>query len=227
MQNLLLLHGALGFSTDLSPLVSKLKEENIYPVAIEFSGHGSAEFNAAFSIPQFTKEVQEFILKNNLTGIPVFGYSMGGYVALHTAATHPELLGKIITLGTKFNWNKEAVEKETAQLNPGIIKQKVPAFAKSLKEKHGTKWEELLIRTSALMKDIGEHNYLSNSALPTIKNKVLLGIGDRDKMVSYEETHNVYKHLPYSAMYMLPNSPHPLEKANMEILTELICEFVA
>lgn len=226
MQNILLLHGALGSAADLSQLSEKLREEKINPLAFEFSGHGKSNFDAGFNIPQFTKELEVFIIKNNFQGIPVFGYSMGGYIALRSASANHELLGNIITLGTKFDWSKETAEKETSQLNPEIIKQKIPAFAKSLEEKHGNKWEELLIKTSALIKDISEHNYLDNAAFLKIKNKVLLGIGDRDKMVTLDETINVYKNIPGSSMYMLPNCPHPLEKVNLDILTKVICEFL-
>ena len=47
-----------------------------------------------------------------ITRADIFGYSMGGYVALHAARRHPERIGSIMTLGTKFAWDTPTAEKE-------------------------------------------------------------------------------------------------------------------
>ena len=44
-------------------------------------------------------------------------------------------------------------------------------------------------------------------------------LGDRDKMVSLDETVAVYKSLPNAEMCVLPNTPHPLEQADTGLLT--------
>ena len=56
---------------------------------------------------------------------------MGGYVALQLANKHPKYVQKIITLGTKFAWDKETAAKEVKMLNPEKIEEKIPAFAKN------------------------------------------------------------------------------------------------
>jgi len=82
MQNLILLHGALGSPDDLLPLTHALKRTNLDVYTLSFSGHGKLPFHAAFGIEQFAKELETFILKNNLSSSCVFGYSMGGFVAM-------------------------------------------------------------------------------------------------------------------------------------------------
>jgi len=225
MQKIILLHGALGSAADLASLAAQLKTTGFSVYTFEFSGHGTAPFEKDFHVPQFGAELEHFILANNLNTPNVFGYSMGGYVALYLAYLKPGLLNKIITLGTKFNWTKEIAEKEASKLNPDVIKQKVPKFAAELKAKHND-WEKLLTKTSALMADIAANNYLNESVFSVIQNHVLVGIGDNDKMVRLDETSTVFKHLTNSAMYMLPKTQHPLETANTGFLSNLITDFI-
>ena len=62
---------------------------------------------------------------------------MGGYVALNLASQSPEILGKIITLGTKFAWTKESATHETSRMIPEIMEKKIPAYTQKLERVHG------------------------------------------------------------------------------------------
>jgi len=226
MQTLILTHGALGSSADLDKLAEALQKENYTVFTFSFSGHGNTDFETDFDIEQLTLELQQFILKNALVQPSVIGFSMGGYVALNLARRSPERIDKIITLGTKFNWSKEFVEKEVKLLDAEVMLTKVPAFAKSLELKHGEKWKTLLLRTAELMRDISVNNYLNSESLKTIQNKTLVGLGDKDQMVSLEETISVYISLPKANMYILPNTKHPIEQLNSTLFVAVIKDFL-
>jgi len=111
-------------------------------------------------------------------------------------------------------------------LNPELILEKVPAFAKSLEAKHAKKWKELVVKTALMMKEIGEKNFLNGDAIKSLRTPVLLGLADKDQMVTLDETVNVFRNLPDAAMYMLPNSKHQIESVNVEFLSKLILDFV-
>src|SRR6476646_6450722 len=203
MNNIILLHGALGAETDLDALAGALKNKfNVY--SFSFSGHGKNAFNGEFGIEAFSSELEAFVLGRDILQPAVFGYSMGGYIALTLAARKKNFLSKVMTLGTKFNWNTETVEKETAVLDPESLLKKAPAFVTLLENKHGNAWRELVLRTSAMMREIGEKNFLHSEIYKSIGCPVTLGLADRDKMVSVEETIAVFKSLPDASMYMLP-----------------------
>ncbi|MFB0925641.1 MAG: alpha/beta hydrolase, partial [Vicingaceae bacterium] len=120
MKNLLLLHGAIGAKDQLEPLKKILsKKFNVY--SFSFSGHGCFGSFQEFNIKQFTEDTLSFISTNNLKEVFIFGYSMGGYVALNLAKEHPDKVAQIITLGTKFKWNPEIAAKEVKMLNVAII----------------------------------------------------------------------------------------------------------
>jgi pimeloyl-ACP methyl ester carboxylesterase len=226
MRQIILLHGALGATDQMERLCKELGKKHFQTFMHNFSGHGKMPFTENFGIDTFSDELKEMVERNSMVKPHVFGYSMGGYVALNLARKHPDLLGKIITLGTKFRWDREIAEKEIKSLDPELIEQKVPKFAQALKARHGDDWLELLKKTAFMMKEMGERNFLSTENIRSIRNKVLIGIGDRDQMVSLEETLDVYRNLPDAQMYMLPGTKHPIETANAAALAAIIDEFV-
>lgn len=226
MQSVILLHGALGSKEDLNALSEKLAASLIDVHSFSFSGHGGLAPTSEFGIDAFAKELQNYILTNRLSKPIIFGYSMGAYVALTLAAHEPELIGKIICLGTKFNWNNEFVAKETSMLKPEMLQEKAPAFALALQNKHGKHWKELLAKTAKMMHELAERDHLSALTLASIQIPVLVGIGDKDKMVSLNETLQTFQALPNASMYVLPNSKHPLESANIVLLSKIILDFI-
>ena len=226
MQNIILLHGALGAAADLKPLAESLKKRDFNPYYFSFSGHSNTKFGTSFGIEQFSEELNSFITTNALQKPTVFGYSMGGYVALHLASKQEKTIGKIITLGTKFNWSAEATEKEARMLNPDAILLKVPAFAKLLQEKHGEHWPSLVLKTALLMKEICEKNFLNETKLKSLEIPILLGLSDKDQMVTLDETRHVFSQLPTAAMYMLAQSKHQIESIDTDLLAHIIANFI-
>ena len=87
--------------------------------------------------------------------VHLFGYSMGGFIALLSAANGNKKIHSITTLGTKMKWSPRIAENEVKQLNPELIEEKVPAFAKSLEERHGDHWKDLMRRTADYMVLLG------------------------------------------------------------------------
>ncbi len=226
MKTIILLHGAIGANDQLEPLVKELTQKDFQVFSFNFSGHGKKSFQNNFSIEQFADELEQFIATHHLEKPNVFGYSMGGYVALYLAHKQPTLLGNIITLGTKFEWTPEIAQKETKMLDAKTILEKVPKFAEDLKTRHANEWELLLSKTAEMMLSLGTNNVLALNDYTTIENKILIGLADKDTMVSLAETTAVYKQLKNSAMYMLPSTKHPIETVNVSSLAKIINDLI-
>jgi esterase/lipase len=225
MKNIILLHGAIGAKDQLETLFVELKQQDFNVFLFSFSGHGKTPFQSQFGIEQFALELKQFIKNNHLEKPTIFGYSMGGYVALYLAHQQPDLLGNIITLGTKFEWSPEISQKEIKMLDSKTITEKVPKFAEALQTRHGDDWKLLLQKTSEMMLSLGNKNALKIPDFYAIENNVLIGLADKDNMVSLDETLFVYKQLKNGSMYMLPNTKHPIESVNVSLLTKIITEF--
>lgn len=228
MHPLLLLHGALGNARTLDPLASTFRTR-FQAYAPDFPGHGGGAFpDGLFSIPACAEAVLRYLDECGLECVPVFGYSMGGYVALYLARHHPDRISCVATLATKLRWDAAGAEREAAGLNPDAIEAKVPRFAAALRERHAPQdWRELLTRTAALLRGLGAAPALGPDDLRQIRQRVLLLRGDRDAMVTLEETVAAYEALPNGALGILPHTPHPLEKADPVQLAPILCSFFA
>ena len=218
MNSLIVIHGALGSARQLDELCQAYEE--YYDVfSFDLSGHGGLPMNEKFSIDLFTKDLQHFIVVNELEGADVFGYSMGGYVALNHARVHPGKLGRIITLGTKFHWNPAEAEKEIRRLNADLIEQKLPKYASALEERHAPEdWKKHLEFTAQLMHDMGNGSAFDIKEFSLIKNPVLVTIGGKDKMVTIEESKAVADILPNGDFLIFEDFEHPIEQINLDKL---------
>jgi len=227
MEDILLLHGAIGSKAQLLPLSAELEDQ--YRVhALDLCGHGGETFPLMpFSIPLFAEQVLTYLEQHKLEKVHVFGYSMGGYIAMYLAKQQPQKIMKLITLATKFHWDKDVAEKEVKMLDPELIEQKIPAFAEQLKERHApADWKKLLEKTRELLLQLGRQNTLQPGDYMGIATPSLLLLGDRDKMITQEETTAVYRQLPFAEFGILPGTPHPIEQVDMDMLAFLIKRFL-
>lgn len=227
MQPLLLLHGAIGASDQLVNIAEELAD-NYKVYTLDFSGHGGKSFPAEpLSIQVFAQEVLAFLDEEGLDKVSIFGYSMGGYVAMYLAKRHPERVDKIVTLATKFHWDEPTAAKETKMLDAGKIEEKLPAFAAALQKRHAPNdWKELLGKTIDMLNRMGQDNPLNPEDYTGMNQPCMILLGDRDKMITLEETLQVYKTLPNAQMGMLPNTHHPIEQVNVPYLLFYIRQFI-
>jgi pimeloyl-ACP methyl ester carboxylesterase len=226
MQKILLLHGALGSSKNFDSLVPLL--QNTFEVhTLTFEGHGGKTIpNHDFTMECFAKEVLEYLEQNNIDKISIFGYSMGGYVGLYLAKHYPERIEKLYTLATKLNWTVDGATKEAAMLNPKIIKEKVPKFALALEQLHGENWETLLQKTAQMMLQLGKNPTLKEEDFEQITTPVLISVGDKDAMVTIEESAMIYRKIANCQFYVMPNAIHPIERVAVEELAHQIKKFL-
>lgn len=222
MKDLILLHGALGSKASLQALQESLSE-SFTCHSFNFSGHGGTEFNPqGFGIEYFAEELANFIQAKHLEQPNIFGYSMGGYVALYLAHQQPDLMGKIITFGTKFGWSPEAADQETSRMNPELMEEKIPAYTEKLARIHGAQWKELVWQTAGMMLELGDAPLLTTESLSATQNKVLIMRGSDDQMVNDVESKWAVAHLANGEFKSLEDQPHPIEKVNIELLAHVI-----
>ncbi|MDQ1855446.1 alpha/beta fold hydrolase [Chryseobacterium sp. WLY505] len=224
MPNLLLLHGALGHSDIFKPYLSALSQYFTLHTPL-FSGHGNQELPAdGITIEKYTQELSDYCKVNNLTDVSIFGHSMGGYVALCYAMENPDNVNSVITLGTKFDWTEEQALKESKMLNPDVILEKIPQYAQLLESQHGAKWKQLLPAIADLMVDLGKNPPLEHN-FATISTPVQIMVGDKDHMVTLEESMRVYRSLSNAKLAVLPDTKHPMDKVRPDLLLNLLKDF--
>ncbi len=223
---ILLLHGALGCKEQLLPFQEKLSLENKVFI-LDFEGHGKSKGKTDFSIELFTQNVIDFLKERKISKVAIFGYSMGGYVALNLAFKQPDLIEKIITLGTKFDWMPTFAEKEIKMLNPEAIQMKVPAYAERLQQLHGPEnWKDVVLKTAKMMQDLGENPTLTDVDFQKINTPTLVCLGELDAMSTQAESKDVSNWLQNGQFHAIENLKHPIESIPIENIVAIIINFL-
>ncbi len=221
----ILLHGALGCAADFIPLQAALNGK-LPTVAIDLPGHGAL---AASNIEQFSVEdFAETLYRYSTEEEPldIFGYSMGGYVALYFAAQYPERVRNLFTLGTKLKWTTDIGTREAARLNPEHILDKAPHFAVLLAQRHGTNyWTANMRRTAAMLQVLGEAPPLAEALFSRIQGRTCVARGSEDTMVTREEGIQAVRQMKRGVYLELPGQPHLLERCDIGALANAMSDF--
>jgi len=223
----LLLHGALGSAAQFDILKKYLPADR--PVfALNFPGHGGEPTDAPFSMERFSDFVLQFLEKEKIAQADIFGYSMGGYVALYLAWKNPERVRRIFTLGTKLDWSPETAAGMNRMFDPEKIEAKVPQFAETLAKTHAPlDWKEVCRNTAAFLADLGNGLGIPKEAFGQIACPVTIGLGELDNVVTQEESRAVAEFLPNGRFEILAGCKHPIEQTDFVLLAERAREFFA
>lgn len=221
MKNLIILHGALGAKIQFEELIPKLTP-HFTVHTFDFDGHGTkSDTDGDFSIERFAKNLKNYMEQHEIHKPLVFGYSMGGYVALRLESMETKSFEKVVTLGTKFDWNKEGSEKEAELLDAGKIEEKIPAYANYLKSLHGeNEWKTVLEKTAKMMLELGKKPSLRPYDFHHIQIPVHLLRGSLDTMVTEDETANVQELLANGTFHKMTDWKHPIDKIPSEELAQ-------
>lgn len=228
-KTILCIHGALGCSQSFQDWILWCQKHdsqwfNEYNWHfIDLDGHGGNRKEITFSIDYFVENIAEYIRVNQIETVSIFGYSMGGYIALEFALNYPKQLEQIITLGTKFDWNPASSEHEVRFLNPALIEEKVPAYAKQLQAYHGEKrWKYVLEQTKILMLNLGALDRIGKESWKNTTIPVTLLRAENDAMVTEGESRFVAEHLLEEAQFYTIPGKHGLDTIDYAKLNEIL-----
>ncbi len=226
MHSIILLHGALGHTHLFDPYEEWLQARfNVHKVLLE--GHGNNPLrDHPVSIESYTEQLDTYLKEHQIEQADVFGYSMGGYIALWHSLQHPGIISSIATLATKLHWTEEGAAKESQLLIPENMKNKVPQYAQHLAEIHGDPhWEKLVEAMATLMLQLGKKPLLTEEQLRHITIPVQLMTGDKDKMTTVAETCRAASVIPNARLAILPDTRHPLDQVRPQLLKVILEDF--
>jgi pimeloyl-ACP methyl ester carboxylesterase len=112
---LLLLHGGL-FNIDLQfgdvlPALAQTRQV----LAADFQGHGrTGDIDRPLTCADLASDVVALLQHLQVPQVDVFGFSVGGGVALHLAIKHPELIRKLIASSVSFHPDGDRPENRQA-----------------------------------------------------------------------------------------------------------------
>ena len=95
-QPLILLHGGLMSGETFGPVLPLLAERH-QVIAVDLQGHGrTADIDRPIDVRLMADDIAALIDNLGLDRPDLVGYSLGGGVALHTAAKYPARVGRLV-----------------------------------------------------------------------------------------------------------------------------------
>jgi pimeloyl-ACP methyl ester carboxylesterase len=99
---LLLLHGAYMTIDQMGPIVPGLANSH-QVIAVELQGHGrTADIDRAITYEQLSDDAAALLDHLGVGSADIFGYSLGGGVALQLAIRHPSVVRKMVVASASY-----------------------------------------------------------------------------------------------------------------------------
>ncbi len=219
-----LLHGAAGcLHMELEPLVRRLsKHYRVYTV--DFTAHGQSDPlpNHDFTPSLFIDNVATVFDYFELESANLFGFSLGGFVALSYAHANPERVRKLAVHATHVFWDEALVEIMLTRLDYEGIKTASPELARYLGQMHGDdNWASLFERTKQYTLKIpafeAEYTHVRD-----VKTHTLVSAVDEDDLFSVDSPVGLHKMLENSNLAIIPGKRHALQNVNLDLLVPLL-----
>lgn len=240
---LLILHGFLGMSDNWKTIGSQLAEKGFEVHLLDLRNHGRSFHSDAFSYEVMADDIVAYCHFHKLAKIDIIGHSMGGKVAMYTAAMNPSLIEKLIVADIGPKYYKPHHQEILAGLNAVDFSQKpersdVDDILKKYIPDFGTR--QFLMK-SLFWKEPGQLAFRFNlavfnqkieevgSALPDNLHfdKVTLFInGGNSRYILEEDKAGILKHFPKANFETIPNAGHWLHAENPELFYEIAFNFL-
>ena len=120
---MILLHGGLGSGEMFGPILPTLAKEH-QVIAVDLQGHGrTADIDRPIDIRLMADDIAALIDQLGLEKPDVVGYSLGGGVALQTAAKYPDKIGKLVavSINTRPDALDPALRAQQGQVNASAM----------------------------------------------------------------------------------------------------------
>jgi 2-succinyl-6-hydroxy-2,4-cyclohexadiene-1-carboxylate synthase len=246
--DILLLHGFMGSGESFKSTLPFLKEY-VNPVTVDLLGHGKTE--SANSAKRFTLDCQIVDIKRLIEKVfetkPfLYGYSMGGRLALRYALTFPHTICGLVLESATYGLNDQETIRERKQMDEERAQaiengfssfldkwQKLPLFQSNLPtDEERTETYQAIQQQQDPQQMANSLRGFGTAQMPSVKGElstlhlpVLLLAGKADlKYVEIME--NMHRELPISELYIAPDAGHRVHLENPESLAAVIKKFI-
>jgi pimeloyl-ACP methyl ester carboxylesterase len=199
---LLLLHGwtqSSRFWFDYIPTYAK----NFKVYAIDLRGHGrTSKLTSDFTIEKSSQDILALVDSLELNRIRAIGFSYGGLTLLELARSNPERMKSMIVIGTSHNFNGG---ENYQQNNTFSYNNLPPPFIQELKKIHHHGESQI---KALFDPNLNYQIKIGSEELRSVNFRTLIVHGDRDEILGLEPAIALYKDLPHSELWVVPNTGH-------------------
>jgi pimeloyl-ACP methyl ester carboxylesterase len=218
---LLLLHGGLSNSDQLLDSIGPNLVDRYRVLAFDRRGHGYTSDTAAdFHYSDMATETIGVL--EQAVGGPAYlvGWSDGGIVALLVALSRPDLVRKLVVIGTNYHRDGTLPIGEDVQSQFG----QVLAAAYSERSPDGPEHFEIVLGKGVAL--FQAEPTLTTDDISGITQPTLVMVGD-DDVIPFEHTCSLYEALPRGQLAVVPRASHALPLEHPDLVARLITDFLA
>jgi pimeloyl-ACP methyl ester carboxylesterase len=216
-RTILLMHGGLSNSDTLEPLINALAE-HYRVVAFDRRGHGrTADTDAPFHYDDMATEAIGVL--EQVVGGPahIVGWSDGGNVGLFVAMRRPDLVDRMVVIGSNFRFDGAM----PINPDPGFIEMLRGAYVE--RSPDGEQHFETHVGKAMAM--IESEPTLTADDLRTISTPTLVLAGD-DDLITLAHTTELYESLQAGQLAVVPGTSHVLPLERPDETTRIIEYFL-
>jgi pimeloyl-ACP methyl ester carboxylesterase len=218
-----LLHGGVyGYIDEFENFITRLSEK-YQVICIATRGHGKSEAGSGpFTWQQRADDAYKVIRHITKDSVTVLGFSDGGYSGYKLAATHPELVKKLIVIGAADRPKNRTVVKR--DYTPELLLSQAKEYFESRLAimPEPKRWGEILSNINKLYNE----DFLSTETFQKIKCPALVMGGDRDEGHPVEGLTTVYRSISNSSLSIINGCDHVVFFCNMEAMWQSMLPFV-
>jgi pimeloyl-ACP methyl ester carboxylesterase len=205
-KTLVLLHGFGGCTQNWHPFIASLSE-HYRLIVVDLRGHGrSSNPGNNFTHREAADDIFCLLEKLGVERFSAMGMSTGGMVLLHMATSQPARIDSLVLISTTSHFTDQArtiMRRASFDTMPHEVREMYRECAKRGEEQI----RQLITQFNALHKNYDDMNFAAQ-ALSTITARTLIVHGDRDNFFSVEIAVSIYRAIPGSALWIIPNGDH-------------------
>jgi pimeloyl-ACP methyl ester carboxylesterase len=149
------------------------------------------------------------------------GVSSGGDILLHLTTKHPEGVEKMVIDGTAHYFDKQ-LRQGYRDYSPT---EKQWDYFRNIHH-HGDEQINLLIKQFREMEHSYEDVNFTPSDLSRIQAETLIILGDRDKYISVDFAVEMYRSIPDSYLWIVPNAGHAVTFTHFDAVKKGLLDFL-
>ncbi len=204
---LLLLHGGTGSGADWRLVFTAGDPPGSRVIVPDLRGHGrSTNPSRAFTFRQAAHDIFALLDRLGLQHVKAIGLSMGAKTLLHMATQQPERLDAMVLVSATPYFPAQA-RAAMAHLSVDVFSD-ADWTAQRQRHVHGDEQIRMLFEQMRALKDSHDDVAFTPPLLATITARTLIVHGDRDPLYPVELALEMYRSIPSSALWVVPNGGH-------------------
>jgi pimeloyl-ACP methyl ester carboxylesterase len=224
---LLLLHGGTGIASDWNLIFGENPLAGFRAIVPEARGHGhSTNPSKALTIRQLALDAFALLDQLRIDRVKAIGLSMGAKTLLHMATLQPPRIDSMVIVSAAPYFPAQA-RTAMAQLSINGFSEADWAFQRR-RHVQGDDQIRMLVEQMRGLKDRHDDMAFTPPLLAAIIARTLIVHGDRDPLYPVELAVEMYRSIPNSSLWVVPNGGHgPVFGADAAPFAERALAFLA